>query len=54
MSVFVEQWKGQFSEARHVELVEALLGAREAMLKIRTHMRRMGEAAGIPVSSFKL
>ncbi|KAK1408757.1 hypothetical protein QVD17_40787 [Tagetes erecta] len=44
-----EKWKGQFSEARHIELVEALLGAREAMLKIRYHIRRMGEAAGIPI-----
>nr|WNX96115.1 Phosphomevalonate kinase [Ayapana triplinervis] len=43
-----EKWKGQFSESSHVELVEALLGAREAMLKIRRHMRQMGEAAGIP------
>ncbi|KAI7746613.1 hypothetical protein M8C21_029417 [Ambrosia artemisiifolia] len=44
-----EKWKGQFSEASHVEIVKALLGAREAMLKIRCHMRQMGEAAGIPI-----
>lgn len=30
-------------------VVKALLGAREAMLKIRSNMRQMGEAAGIPV-----
>ncbi|KAL8208173.1 hypothetical protein R6Q57_007585 [Mikania cordata] len=44
-----EKWKGQFSEASNIELVKALLGAREAMLKIRCHMRQMGEAAGIPI-----
>ncbi|KAK9076263.1 hypothetical protein SSX86_004596 [Deinandra increscens subsp. villosa] len=44
-----EKWKAQFSEESHIELVEALLGAREAMLKIWCHMRQMGEAAGIPI-----
>lgn len=45
---------GQFSEASHLEIVKALLGSRDAMLQIRYHMRQMGEAAGIPVSSYNL
>ncbi|PWA41879.1 phosphomevalonate kinase [Artemisia annua] len=44
-----EKWMEQFSEAAHVEIVKALLGARGAMLKIRFHMRQMGDAAGIPI-----
>lgn len=44
-----EKWLGQFSQASHVEIVKALLGARDAMLKIRCNMRQMGEAAGIPI-----
>lgn len=44
-----EKWMEQFSEATHVEIVKALLGARDAMLKIRFHMRQMGDAAGIPI-----
>lgn len=32
-------------------IVKVLLMAREAMLRIRSHMRQMGEAAGIPVRS---
>lgn len=30
-------------------MVKALLGARDDMLTIRCNMRKMGEAAGIPV-----
>nr|GFA41190.1 phosphomevalonate kinase [Tanacetum cinerariifolium] len=44
-----EKWMEQFSEATHVEIVKALLGARDAMLKIRFYMRQMGDAAGIPI-----
>ncbi|KAL0447731.1 UNVERIFIED_CONTAM: Phosphomevalonate kinase, peroxisomal [Sesamum latifolium] len=32
-----------------MEVVKALLGARDAMLAIRCNMRKMGEAAGIPI-----
>ncbi|KAL0371932.1 UNVERIFIED_CONTAM: Phosphomevalonate kinase, peroxisomal [Sesamum calycinum] len=32
-----------------IEVVKALLGARDAMLVIRFNMRKMGEAAGIPI-----
>ena len=39
------------SEPTEVEIVKALLGARDAMLEIRCQMRLMGEAAGIPVGS---
>lgn len=31
-------------------IIRELLGAREAMLRIRILMRQMGEAAGVPVS----
>lgn len=41
----MEQANGPNLEA----VVNALLGARDAMLRIRTNMRQMGEAAGIPV-----
>ncbi|XP_071702152.1 phosphomevalonate kinase, peroxisomal-like isoform X2 [Rutidosis leptorrhynchoides] len=44
-----EKWMGQFSESSHVEIVTTLLGARDAMLKIRCQMRQMGNAAGIPI-----
>ncbi|KAJ9549511.1 hypothetical protein OSB04_022054 [Centaurea solstitialis] len=44
-----EKWIGKFSEASHVEIVKALLGARDIMLRIRCHMRQMGESAGIPI-----
>lgn len=35
-------------------ILKALLGARDAMLEIRYHMRKMGEAAGIPVCSLSV
>lgn len=41
----------QTTEPSQEAVVKALLGAREAMLGIRHHMRQMGEAAGIPVHS---
>lgn len=42
----------QASEPNQKAVVKALLGARDAMLGIRYHMRQMGEAAGVPVGSF--
>ena len=41
----MEQATQQCQEA----IAKALLGARDAMLEIRRHMREMGEAAGVPV-----
>jgi phosphomevalonate kinase len=49
---FPEQWLEQASEPTQEEVVKAMLGARDAMLGIRYHMRQMGEAAGVPVGSF--
>ena len=45
-----QQWVGGEDESSQA-VIEALLGARNSMLGIRNHMRKMGEAAGIPVSS---
>jgi len=42
-------WMEQTKEPKQVEVVKALLGARDAMLAIRSHMRQMGNAAGIPI-----
>ena len=39
----------QASRPDQEAVVNALLGARDAMLRIRSNMRQMGEAAGIPV-----
>ena len=47
-----EQWIEQISNPNQQAIVKALLGAREAMLGIRLHMRQMGEAAGVPVCLF--
>lgn len=44
-----EKWIEQASEAISQEIVKALFGARDAMLKIRFHMQQMGKAAGIPI-----
>ncbi|PSR89267.1 Phosphomevalonate kinase, partial [Actinidia chinensis var. chinensis] len=44
-----EKWMERTSEPTEVEIVKELLGARDAMLEIRCHMRLMGEAAGIPI-----
>ncbi|KAK2990092.1 hypothetical protein RJ640_017763 [Escallonia rubra] len=44
-----EEWLKQGNEPSHIEVVRALLGARDAMLGIRSYMRTMGEAAGIPI-----
>lgn len=43
-----EKWMELADEAGQA-VVKALLGARDAMLSIRGHMRQMGEAAGIPI-----
>lgn len=43
------QWIEQATEQIQGEVTKALLGARDAMLRIRYHMRQMGEAAGVPV-----
>lgn len=47
----LDQWIEQASEPNKEAVIKALLGAKEAMLGIRYHMRLMGEAAGVPVSS---
>uniref|UniRef100_A0A2N9IGV4 phosphomevalonate kinase n=1 Tax=Fagus sylvatica TaxID=28930 RepID=A0A2N9IGV4_FAGSY len=44
-----DKWLEQASEPRQEAVVKALLGARDAMLRIRYHMRLMGEAAGVPI-----
>lgn len=44
-----EKWMEQSVAPSEQAVVEALLGARNAMLDIRGHMRRMGEAAGVPI-----
>lgn len=43
------RWMEQASEPSGQEVVKALLGAKDAMLGIRCHMREMGEGAGIPI-----
>ncbi|KAF5815639.1 putative phosphomevalonate kinase [Helianthus annuus] len=44
-----EKWVEQASEAVGQEIVKALFGARDAMLNIRSEMKLMGMAAGIPI-----
>lgn len=44
-----DKWLEQASEPNQKAVVKALLGARDAMLGIRYHMRQMGEAAGVPI-----
>jgi phosphomevalonate kinase len=44
-----EKWVEQTNDTNKVEIVTALLGARDAMLLIRSLMRQMGIAAGIPI-----
>nr|GMD12926.1 phosphomevalonate kinase-like [Ipomoea batatas] len=43
------KWMEAANEPHQREVVKELLGARDAMLGIRYHMRKMGEAAGIPI-----
>uniref|UniRef100_A0A0A0LJZ3 phosphomevalonate kinase n=1 Tax=Cucumis sativus TaxID=3659 RepID=A0A0A0LJZ3_CUCSA len=42
-------WIHQATEPSQQAIIKALLGARNAMLQIRHHMRSMGEAAGVPI-----
>ncbi|XLR18391.1 hypothetical protein S83_046303 [Arachis hypogaea] len=44
-----EKWIEQAFEPNKKAVIKALLGAKEAMLGIRYHMRLMGEAAGVPI-----
>ncbi|XP_076896021.1 phosphomevalonate kinase, peroxisomal-like [Bidens hawaiensis] len=44
-----EKWTELASETISQEIVKALFGARDAMLNIRSHMKLMGMAAGIPI-----
>ncbi|XP_059275586.1 phosphomevalonate kinase, peroxisomal isoform X2 [Lycium ferocissimum] len=44
-----EKWLEKANEPTQAEIVKELLGARDAMLRIRYQMRKMGEAAGIPI-----
>lgn len=48
----LDQWIEQASEPNKEAVIKALLGAKEAMLGIRYRMSQMGEAAGVPVSSW--
>ena len=48
----LDQWIEQASEPNKEAIIKALLGAKEAMLGIRYRMSQMGEAAGVPVSSW--
>lgn len=43
------KWLERANEPTQTEIVKELLGARDAMLRIRYQMRKMGEAAGIPI-----
>lgn len=45
----MKQWVEQTTKQSQEAIIKALLGARDAMLKIRHFMRLMGEAAGVPV-----
>ncbi|EEF42261.1 ATP binding protein, putative [Ricinus communis] len=45
----LEKWIELVTEPSQEAVVKALLGARNAMLQIRNHMRQMGEAAGVPI-----
>ncbi|KAL6578720.1 hypothetical protein OROMI_008936 [Orobanche minor] len=49
MHMSEKQWTEGAVEPNQTEVVKALLGARDAMLSIRCNMRKMGEAAGIPI-----
>uniref|UniRef100_A0A7C9DS86 phosphomevalonate kinase n=2 Tax=Opuntia streptacantha TaxID=393608 RepID=A0A7C9DS86_OPUST len=44
-----DKWMEQSVGPSEKAIVEALKGARNAMLEIRSHMRQMGEAAGVPI-----
>ncbi|KAH6759835.1 Tetratricopeptide repeat superfamily protein [Perilla frutescens var. frutescens] len=42
-------WRDGAGEPNQIEVVQALLGARDAMLAIRCNMRKMGEASRVPI-----
>ncbi|CAA0835639.1 GHMP kinase family protein [Striga hermonthica] len=44
-----EKWEEGAVGPYQIEVIKALLGVRDSMLSIRTTMRKMGEAAGIPI-----
>nr|ABY27562.2 phosphomevalonate kinase [Arnebia euchroma] len=44
-----EKWLEVATEPSRTDIVKALLGAKDVMLEIRYQMRKMGEAAGIPI-----
>ncbi|KAL7122746.1 hypothetical protein ACP275_01G063300 [Erythranthe tilingii] len=44
-----EKWTEGATEPNQTEVIKSLLGARNAMLEIRSNMRKMGEAAAIPI-----
>ncbi|MCL7026616.1 hypothetical protein MKW94_017730 [Papaver nudicaule] len=44
-----EKWKEHASDARKEAVVKALLGARDSIVNIRCHMRKMGDEAGVPI-----
>ncbi|KAK7410703.1 hypothetical protein VNO78_01705 [Psophocarpus tetragonolobus] len=44
-----EKWIEQATEPNKETVIKALIGAKDAMLGIRYHMRLMGEAAGVPI-----
>ncbi|GAB4834794.1 hypothetical protein Ancab_033062 [Ancistrocladus abbreviatus] len=44
-----EKWMEQAVGPSEQAVIEALLGARDAMLEIRCNMHQMGEAAGVPI-----
>ncbi|RZC62530.1 hypothetical protein C5167_024285 [Papaver somniferum] len=44
-----EKWKELASDACKQAVVKALLGARDSIVNIRCHMRKMGEEAGVPI-----
>lgn len=47
------QWKSLYSDTpERLEVVVALLETRDAFLQVRSLLRHVGEAAGVPVSRF--
>lgn len=46
------QWMQLVNDQYQEFVVKSLIGARNAFLEIRLHMREMGKAAGVPVSLF--
>ncbi|GAB2235399.1 hypothetical protein Droror1_Dr00025823 [Drosera rotundifolia] len=48
-TIKAEKWLNLAVGPSEHAVVEALLGARDAMLQIRSYMQQMGEAAGVPI-----